>query len=1060
MKLRSSLAAVVAVALSLVVPTVSAAAPVPDPVSRLAKAPASGRVSATITPRAAQSTKKVDVIVQLTGDPVAVAEAKAGSGFSTTKRNEVKAKLRSAQNTLGKRIQAKGGAITYRMQSAYNGVRVRIQASKVASLSSLPGVKAVHQLTPKSLTNTESVPYIGTGTAWETSGKTGKGVKVAIIDTGIDYTHADFGGPGTTAAYADAKAKSDQPADSSLFGPAAPRVKGGYDFVGDDYDADGTTDAVTTPKPDPNPLDCEGHGSHVAGTAAGSGVTTDGKTYSGPYTKSTDKTPFKVGPGVAPQADLYALRVIGCSGSTTVVVEAIDWAVEHNMDVINMSLGGDFGRPDDPDAVAASNAVAAGVVVVASAGNAGSAPYIVGSPSVGQGVVSVAAVDSIGTFPGAALQSGSTNLKAINANNAALPSGNFTVVALTDNPDTTEDESLGCSVSAFTDAFAAAGVSANDQVIAVVKRGNCGRAAKPVYGQKAGADAVVMINNDTTDAYPPYEGKITSNPDDNSPFTVTIPFLGVRLSDGAALLGLVGKMLTMASTSIDNPGYGAYAGFSSGGPVNGDSGLSPNVAAPGVSISSVAVGTGTDATILSGTSMASPHVAGVAALAVQAHPTWNASQIASALVATSDPDKVDSNSITEGGAGLVDPVQAVSTQTFVTGDSYRSKAGRVWEDSLSFGFDESNTSFVKTRSITITNTGRTPVTYTLSTEKDSASRPATIRLSANRVVVPPRKSVKVKVTLVASASSVGSSIANPDDQFNFYEISGQVVLTAADKSVLRVPYLLVPRASSKLTASLSHHRGSALDVVGRGRATSVDVNLANFGGALTGTADFYTLGLTDRPDTKRSWGGSGYDLRAAGVQSLDDGDDKLLVFAVNNYDRWSNAAANEFDVLVDTDGDNSPDYDVFSYDYGAQTTGDFNGTTAVWVYNLHTKALDASGFLASAPTDSSTILLPVKASALGLTATGATGGAFSYTVQSFTLEDPNASDSFDTTATYNPWAKAVADGDYETVKPNRTLSVPVSLDPVQVAKQKAKGIMVVSYDNKSGADEARVLTFR
>jgi hypothetical protein len=238
------------------------------------------------------------------------------------------------------------------------------------------------------------------------------------------------------------------------------------------------------------------------------------------------------------------------------------------------------------------------------------------------------------------------------------------------------------------------------------------------------------------------------------------------------------------------------------------------------------------------------------------------------------------------------------------------------------------------------------------------------------------------------------------------------------------------------------------------------VNLANFGGALAGTADFYTLGLTDRHDSKRSWGGAGYDLRAAGVQSLDDGDDKLLVFAVNNYDRWSNAATDEFDVLVDTDGDNSPDYDVFSYDYGAQTTGDFNGTTAVWVYNLHTQALDASGFLASAPTDSSTILLPVMASTLGLSATGSTGGAFSYTVQSFTLEDPSASDSFDTTATYNPWAKAVADGDYETVKPNRTLSVPVSLDPVQVAKQKAKGIMVVSYDNESGADEARVLRFR
>ena len=1062
MKLRSCVAALAVVALSVAVPTVSSAAPVPDPVDRFAKAPTDA-VTTAVKPRAVQTNKKVDVIVQLTGDPVAVAEAKAGSTFTPAKRDKVKAKLRSAQNTLGKRIQAKGGSVTYRMQSAYNGVRVRIPSSKVSSLAGLPGVKSVQQLTPKALSNTESVPYIGTGTAWQTYGKTGKGVKVAIIDTGIDYTHADFGGPGTPAAYADAKAKSAQAADPKLFGPGAPRVKGGYDFVGDDYNADGTTEAVTTPKPDPNPLDCEGHGSHVAGTAAGSGVTTDGKTYAGPYTKSTEQTPFKVGPGVAPQADLYALRVIGCNGTTTVVAEAIDWAVDHGMDVINMSLGGPFGRSDDPDAVAASNAVAAGVVVVASAGNEGPAPYIVGSPSVGQGVISVAAVDSIGSFPGAALQSGSVNVKAINANNETLPSGEFKIVALTDKdngPTDTVQESLGCSVKAFTDAFAAAGVTASDTVIAVVTRGDCGRAAKAVYGQQAGADAVVMINN--AEGYPPYEGQITTNPDDNSPFTVTIPFLGVTPADGAKLIGLAGKTLTMAPTTVDNPNYGDYAGFSSGGPVNGDSGLSPSVAAPGVSISSVAVGTGTDATVLSGTSMASPHVAGVAALAVQAHPTWKASQIASAVVATSDPDKiVKANSITEGGAGLVDPAQAVATQTLVTGDSYVDASGRVWEDSLSFGFAESNIAFVKTRKITITNTGRTPVVYTLSSKEDGNSVDgATIRLSANRVVVPGKGSVTVRATLLAAASSVPSSIADPDDHFNFSQISGEIVLTASDKSVLRVPYLLVPRASSQLTASLAHGPRGGLDALTGGTAGSVNVNLANFGGALTATADFYSLGLTDKADKKRRWGGSGYDLRAAGVQSFDDGGDKLLVFAVNNYDRWSNAATNEFDVLVDVDGDGSPDYAVFSYDEGYQTVGEYNGTTAVWVYDFATGTTTGSGYYAVSPTDSSTLLLPVNAASIGVKATGAKAGAFGYTVQSFSLEDSTASDSFDTWATYNPWAKAVADGDYQTVKPNRVLSVPVGVNPAEVAKQKAKGVLVVSFDNRSGADEARVLTFR
>ncbi|MGF3870461.1 Fn3-like domain-containing protein, partial [Staphylococcus aureus] len=131
------------------------------------------------------------------------------------------------------------------------------------------------------------------------------------------------------------------------------------------------------------------------------------------------------------------------------------------------------------------------------------------------------------------------------------------------------------------------------------------------------------------------------------------------------------------------------------------------------------------------------------------------------------------------------------TQTYVTGDKYFDKAGAVWEDSLSFGFAESNIGFAKTKTITITNTGNVPVVYTLTNVKDPDSRPATLRFSTNRVVVPARGSASVKVTLIAAAASVGSSIADPDDQFNFYQISGQVLLTASDRSQLRVPYLLV-----------------------------------------------------------------------------------------------------------------------------------------------------------------------------------------------------------------------------------------------------------------------------
>src|SRR5262249_18821262 len=194
----------------------------------------------------------------------------------------------------------------------------------------------------------------------------GEGIKIAIIDTGADYTHANFGGPGTVAAFNAAFAHSTQPADPALFGPNAPKIKGGTDLVGDDYNA--SDPAHNTPHPDPHPLDCNGHGSHVAGTAAGFGENADGSTFRGPYDANTPKHSFRIGPGVAPLADVFAVRVFGCAGSTNVVVEAIDWAVQHGMNVISMSLGADFGPENTADAEASEAAAEAGLIVVAAAG--------------------------------------------------------------------------------------------------------------------------------------------------------------------------------------------------------------------------------------------------------------------------------------------------------------------------------------------------------------------------------------------------------------------------------------------------------------------------------------------------------------------------------------------------------------------------------------------------------------------------------------------------------------------------------------------------------------------
>src|SRR5204862_6616481 len=97
--------------------------------------------------------------------------------------------------------------------------------------------------------------------------------------TGLDYTHANFGGPGTVAAWKAAFASSTQPADPALFGPNAPKVKGGTDLVGDAHDARSTDPNINMPHPDPNPLDFAWHGSHTSGTATGFGVSSAGTTF-------------------------------------------------------------------------------------------------------------------------------------------------------------------------------------------------------------------------------------------------------------------------------------------------------------------------------------------------------------------------------------------------------------------------------------------------------------------------------------------------------------------------------------------------------------------------------------------------------------------------------------------------------------------------------------------------------------------------------------------------------------------------------------------------------------
>src|SRR5256886_34795 len=268
-----------------------------------------------------------------------------------------------------------------------------VSPDKISAIAAMPGVKAVHPMVPKTLVNTFSdIDFLNTRPAWTTGpfGTHGENIKVADIDTGLDYIHRDFGGSGAAADYA---ATTDTSAVPNTNYPT-PKIPGGIDLVGDAYVGS------NVPVPDNNPLDCNGHGTATASLITGFGETNAGFTYSGSYDAANPViSTLKIPPGFAPAAKLYPVRVFGCAGSTNVVVQAIEWAMDPNgdgnfsdhMDVINMSLGANNGFADDPDDIAATIAASAGIIICSAAGNAGDSYYIHSSPAAASGTLGVAA---------------------------------------------------------------------------------------------------------------------------------------------------------------------------------------------------------------------------------------------------------------------------------------------------------------------------------------------------------------------------------------------------------------------------------------------------------------------------------------------------------------------------------------------------------------------------------------------------------------------------------------------------------------------------------------------
>ncbi|MEM4204402.1 MAG: S8 family serine peptidase, partial [Candidatus Methanomethylicaceae archaeon] len=949
----------------------------------------------------------VGVMVELKSDPAVLtyAESKAQGRsinqiVSATRAQINKIQQEQATFTQGLQKQSISVRELYRMQRSYNGIALYVKAEDLSKLSKLPGVKAVHPLTIHEIDHTTSVPLIGALQVWAGSAQyQGQGIKVGVIDTGIDYIHTNFGGPGDYTGQ-DFTSISEP---GNLF-PTA-KVVGGWDFAGDNYNA--ADPNASTPSPDPDPMDCNGHGTHVAGTIAGFGVLPNGSTYQetpgDTYADLASLSPadyrakFRIGPGVAPKAQLYALRVFGCSGSTALTPLAIEWAVDpdgdgdfsDHLDVINMSLGSSFGTEYDASAVASNNAALAGVIVVASAGNSGDVYYITGAPGVAQRAISVASSQN----PGAVLAA----FDVTNSSDSSLI-GTYMAGTAAFGPQTYNVTGEVVVAQPYRACSALTNASAIAGKIALIERGDCAFVTKVQNAQDAGAIGVLIVNN--APGFPPAMGG-TSN-------TITIPAMSARDVDGALIKnvldnnGTVEVNLNSSNTfSIVDPSLqDVVSSFTSRGVARGGMYLKPDVTAPGQSIFSAKIGSGNAGISMSGTSMAAPHVAGVMAILRQQHPDWSVEELKALVMNTATDDvwasstpPLTPNTPSRVGAGRVSVQRATESDVI----AYNATAPELV--SVSFGVVKVTGTQTLEREIIVKNKGNADATYNVAFISRYQSNPGisfAILDSANNpvstITVPAGSTVNLKVQVNLDSANLNwtrdPNLAVPTGRFWMTEAGGVVELTSTSGApTLRVPVHIMPRAASQMSVQ---ETSLVIPAAGTGTISltpvGTSVDLSNDWSQVSILEWVYTSDQIPASNLVAPTAASA-DLQYIGVMSNPAATTPRVFFGISTYGDWDTLYGTVFEIYIDVNEDGVDDFVVYNYD-SSSTRNDifvtrvFNistGTAAINSYvNIYTgHNLNTNAF------NNRVIVLPVTWSALGL---GTSNPDFNFRILSWNRE--------------------------------------------------------------------------
>lgn len=837
--------------------------------------------------------------------------------------------------------RSSGMRVLAQTQLVLNAVFLDVDASALKALAADRAVARIAPVGNYELDLTETVPYIG-ASAVQAAGFDGAGVKVAILDSGIDYTHASLGGPGTLAAYEAAYGLS--PADprnttrDGLF-PTS-KVVEGFDFVGEVWPGGPLA-------PDDDPIDFGAHGTNVADITGGSA-------------------------GVAPGVDLYAVKVcsaVSSSCSGVALIQGMDYAVDPNgdgstddrVDLINMSLGSGYGQPFDDDlSQAVNNATEMGVLTVASAGNGANLPYITGSPAAAATALSVAQTQ----VPSAALQL----LTVDDTDYSAVFQAWSTPVAATVVAPVQYGDGAGGNLNGCAP-FAPGSLAGK---IVLIDRGACTFTSKIFnVGNAGGLVGIIGL----VAAGAPFSGGFA---DPGGP--ITIPGFMISLADANAIRASIAAGNDTGVVDPDNvlPLVQGMVGSSSRGPRNNDNLLKPEIGAPGASLSAF-VGTGTGNRVFGGTSGAAPMVTGSAALLIDAFRQG----------AIGDEDEVSPQLLkallmNTGEIDIeTDPFSGLAPISRIGGGEVRVNnalnAGAVaWDDEtlqggVSFGFvDVADTvklmRRVNVRSLSDGRPSRWTITPSFRFADDEASGAISVSVHPPTITLPAGTTKHFKVKMEIDGSKLpgnfmnSGSLGNNPAPLTINEYDGYLTLDNGEQQI-RLPWHILPRRSAHVSASPGSLSDDAMQTVA-----------LNNKGANTAQIDAYTL-IATSPDIPEGAAGEQSptpDLRAVGMTTIpvpagfcSASESFLWVFAVNTWERRSHLAPVSHQIGLDIDRDGIEDFIVLNRDLSFTGLGDGRQAT----FALDTLSGNASAFFfAEHATNTNNTALIICAEQIGMSA--------------------------------------------------------------------------------------------